>query len=335
MDLVTTNRNIMLNFLKGLACIGVVFIHVKFPGKVGDIVKCASAYAVPVFFLIAGYFAFGKNEDVIKRRLFKVIKIFIFGYLVFFLLKALVAFNNHELLNWLASNYTIKSLFKSVIFCTIGFATPLWYLIAQIETYIFWLFIVKFNKENMMVKWIPILFVLQVTTTIFCETMKFDWFWKMNFVTKSLSWFVLGYYMHSIPKERIKKLSSSKVMMVALVGLVIIIIPVYFNLKLRFSSLGYIFYATALFVMALKYAQKSFCKPLEYLGDKLSLWVYIFHVPTGYVVKMFVKRFFGIDTETGVYTWIHPVITLCAVILISYIFHLILTRIFCVKRSKT
>lgn len=58
MDNVKSSRNIMLNLLKGFACIGVVLIHIKFPGKTGDLIKYASAYAVPIFFLIAGYFAF-------------------------------------------------------------------------------------------------------------------------------------------------------------------------------------------------------------------------------------------------------------------------------------
>ena len=49
MEGVKSNLNIMLNFLKGLACIGVVFIHITFPGKVGEIIKYASAYGVPIF----------------------------------------------------------------------------------------------------------------------------------------------------------------------------------------------------------------------------------------------------------------------------------------------
>ena len=41
--------NVKLNFLKGIACMGVVFIHITFPGLFGQIVLCASGYAVPVF----------------------------------------------------------------------------------------------------------------------------------------------------------------------------------------------------------------------------------------------------------------------------------------------
>ena len=60
--------NVKLNLLKGFACMGVVFIHITFPGLFGKIVLQASAYAVPVFFMIAGYYAYGKDADVIDRK---------------------------------------------------------------------------------------------------------------------------------------------------------------------------------------------------------------------------------------------------------------------------
>lgn len=74
-----SKRNNKLNLLKGFACIGVVFIHIQFPGKIGKLISMVSAYAVPVFFLIAGYYAFGKGTDTLKRRLLKIIKIFVFA----------------------------------------------------------------------------------------------------------------------------------------------------------------------------------------------------------------------------------------------------------------
>ena len=54
--------NTMLNMLKGLACIGVVFTHIVFPGWCGKFVTIASAYAVPVFFMTAGYLCLWKRN---------------------------------------------------------------------------------------------------------------------------------------------------------------------------------------------------------------------------------------------------------------------------------
>ena len=55
-----SSRNNMLNFLKGIACIGVIFIHVPFPTVIGKLISLVCAYAVPVFYLIAGYYSFDK-----------------------------------------------------------------------------------------------------------------------------------------------------------------------------------------------------------------------------------------------------------------------------------
>ena len=55
----------VLNLFKGLACISVVFVHVHFPGITGIV------------------------ESVIKRRFFKILKIFIWSYAVFLVLHIL------------------------------------------------------------------------------------------------------------------------------------------------------------------------------------------------------------------------------------------------------
>ena len=60
----TGTINNKLNFLKCFACIGVVFIHITFPGRFGEIVRLGADYAVPVFFMIAGYYAWGKNTGL-------------------------------------------------------------------------------------------------------------------------------------------------------------------------------------------------------------------------------------------------------------------------------
>ena len=53
------DRNQCLNFLKGLGSTGVVFIHITFPGLTGEIISKMAQFAVPVFFMITGYYALG------------------------------------------------------------------------------------------------------------------------------------------------------------------------------------------------------------------------------------------------------------------------------------
>ena len=318
--------NVKLNLLKGFACIGVVFIHITFPGLFGQVVLYASAYAVPIFFMIAGYYAIGKNDSVIKRRLIKIIKIFIYAYVLFFLYSSAFAIKEHELSVWIAQNCTWKTLVKFICFCTIDFAIPLWYLIAMIEVYIVWMVVVKYGKENKLVKTFPILFILQVILTSYCETTGLEWFWKVNFLTRGMPWFLLGYYLHTDKAKKIREIDSYKLIVLVLVGCIIAVVPTAFSLPFKFNVIGYIPYAFGLFTLALKNSSQSVCKPIEIIGEKLSLNIYIFHVLMSGVLEFVLSHIFRIDTESAVYLWIRPIAVVISTICASWVIYICLGK---------
>lgn len=313
--------NIMLNLLKGFACIGVVFIHIRFPGSFGEILSVASTWATPIFFMISGYYAFGNGVDAIKRKTVKIVKIFIFGYLIFFVYNFRHVLKSHELLLWLAGNFNWEKLIRCFCFCTIDFAIPLWYLIASAETYLIWMLIVKSHKEKVALKLTPILFVLQIVTMTYCETMKFPWFWKMNFATCALPWFMMGYYFHTVDGKKYENISTFMLSITAAIGCMIAVAPTVFDLSLKFSSLGYLPYAFSLFLIALKHPNKTICKPIEYIGSNLSLNVYIFHVPiSGIIEFVFLTKF---NISNHIYLWCKPIIVLLSTILFALILDLL------------
>ena len=49
--------NYCLDFMKGIACLFVVWMHCEFPGKTGVIVQAISRFCVPFFFMVSGYFS--------------------------------------------------------------------------------------------------------------------------------------------------------------------------------------------------------------------------------------------------------------------------------------
>lgn len=50
--------NYCLDYLKGIACIFVVFMHCEFPGVMGIAVQAISRFCVPFFFMVSGWFCF-------------------------------------------------------------------------------------------------------------------------------------------------------------------------------------------------------------------------------------------------------------------------------------
>lgn len=314
------DRNQCFDFLKGLGCIGVIFIHVRFPGLIGEIIAKSAQFAVPIFFMIAGYMAMGCFENTIKRRFIKILKIFIYGYLCFLTYNAVfysITVGSGTMIEWFKAHYTLKTIIDYMVFCTIDFAIPLWYLIAMIETYIFWYFVVKWKKENFFVKLMPILFLFQLFLYTICETHGFPWAWKINFISSSLPWFLFGYYIHSI-EEEIDRKKSLILATYAVIGLYIALLPTVFDTSINFSCLGILIFSTALFVIAVKNYNQVVCKPVAYIGDKLSLNIYIFHVLMARLISIFFNLTLSVDAGGNVFLWIKPILTVIATIIFSW-----------------
>ncbi len=321
----TFTKNVKLNLLKGFACIGVVFIHVQFPTLFGQIIRYMAGFAVPVFYMTSGYYDYNKGEDVIKTRLFKIIKIFIVGYCYFFLYQIIYNSLNHTLGTWFADNFNWLTPVKYIVFCTIDFATPLWYMIAMIEVYICWLIIVKKGKEQAAAAIMPVLFILRMILTGYCETVHLEWFWKIHFLTDGMSWFLLGYYLHD-PKSRwIRELSSLKLVIIAAAGCVFVLFPAIVNPQIRLNVIGIIPYSLALFALTLKSSGNSICKPMEFIGEKLSLYLYILHLVIAYALEAILTAA-GFDITNYVYAWMRPVIVLAIALTASYIIYRLMDK---------
>ncbi len=179
------------------------------------------------------------------------------------------------LAEWIKEQFNWKALVKCIVFCTIDFAIPLWYLVAMIEVYIVWYFIVKTGNEKRALKLIPFLFLALMIQTSYCETKGLDWFWKMNFVTRAMSWFLMGYYLNTENAAWLKKWSNMKLAILDVVGCVILVIPTVFKVPVRFNIVGTLPCATGLFVLAINNSGKSINGFLEFIGEKLSLSIYI------------------------------------------------------------
>lgn len=311
------SRNVKLSLLKGIACVGVVLIHIRFPGAFGQLVMRAAGFAVPVFFMVAGYYSYGKGQDTIARRCKKIFRIFVCAYALHFLYCFAEAAADQSLRAWLVSQFNWKTPILYLCFCTIDFAIPLWYLIAMIEVYALWWLTVRRGREETAVKALPLLFALRILLTCYCETKDLPWFWKVNFLTGGMPWFLLGYVLHSPAAESVKQMRVSRLCALVLIGLVISVMPKAL-MPVRLNVIGSIPCAFGLFVLAQRNPGKSLCKPLEYLGERLSLYVYILHPLIGKAIKSALLAL-GLDTQNAVYRWIRPIIVLMTSIALSWI----------------
>lgn len=317
------NKNIKLNLLKGFGCMGVVFIHVSFPGMIGLVVGRAASYAVPIFYMIAGYYIYGKDADVVKRRLNNIIKIFLYAYILHFVYRATSAAMTHELDVWLSANFNWKTPIKYIFFCMVDFAPLLWYLIAMIETYIVWFFLVKKHKEEIALKTIPILFAFRIFLSVFCEIKGLTWTWSTNFIAQAMPWFLLGYYMHTKKADRLRNLSLYKLILLVVVGYALIMVTIVPGISYGVTCIGHIVYAMGLFALALKKPTNSVCKHVEYIGENLSMNIYILHNLVSNLLTNICGKVLGININGDTWLWCKPILVLICTIFMSWIFYII------------
>ncbi len=123
-------------------------------------------------------------------------------------------------------------------------------------------------------KGIPILFLFQLTLTVICETNNLEWFWKTNFVSRALPWFLLGYVVHVFEREAVE-IADIVLMISVAAGCMTALIPIVYDTAVNFSCVGVLLYSVSLFLIGVKYPKKAINKTIAFIGDNLSLNIYL------------------------------------------------------------
>lgn len=146
-----SNRNETLELLKLFASYMVVFIHVPFYGKLGVAMDALARFAVPLFFLISGFYAYNTSFEKLRKRTIHIIYLFIFSVALYTAWNIIPFLYNGDftgLLNYFNRYLKFQTLFDLFIFnCTVCIA-HLWYLLAIIYVYIIFGFAFKYKVSE-------------------------------------------------------------------------------------------------------------------------------------------------------------------------------------------
>lgn len=314
-------RNNGLDLLKCIACFGVVFTHITFPGTLGRAIKYASTFAAPSFFMIAGYYSYGCTAEKIKKRLVKITKILVFAIIWWFAYKVVAHIYENTLISWLSDSFTWKTPIWFLAFCTIDWAVPLWYLIAMAETYFMWLYIVKHRSEAKATKLTWLLFILGAALTVLVDSLGWDWSYKINFISRAMPWFMFGYLVNEKYESSLHSIKNISLFVTAIMGWIITLSAAIRKPPVDYNYVGVLLTAPALFLTGIKNRNIRISRPVEYIAEKLSLFIYIFHAPVSFAVSIAAKSA-GIS-KSGAYLYLRPIITLIASIAVAVVFELI------------
>ncbi len=153
-------KNDCLNVWKGIAALAVVLIHCTLPGVPGEIIKGIARFAVPLFFLISGYFAYGRNDTVIRRRAGHIFRLYAGAVLVYYLWAALRYFLSQRTLTRMCAELFPdggKTVTDLLLWNRTAMAPHLWFMGALLYCYLFYLVLLHFRWEEKAYFLIPVL----------------------------------------------------------------------------------------------------------------------------------------------------------------------------------
>ena len=305
--------NSCLDFIKGIACFCVVFMHCEFPGMVGTIVQAISRFSVPFFFMVSGYFCYypdreAFDEAIIRKKITHIGRIVLWAslfYLFFaFVLTKSVFVSRSDVLSF--------GLFNKPFIVI----SQLWFLYALLYDYLAYGFIWKTNK----IKWFyPISIFLFFTYICLAQGAHLfgiripNMFYK-NWLIEGLPFFFAGHWIH---KNQDKIRVSDKVLiLIVLVSTFLCLVERRImgrDFGVNIMTLPQVF---ALFIYAVKYPDRH-RGLIQEIGKRYSMWVYILHPFVFMSMDKFLHRW-SVDTMALV-QWSRPVVTVAITLMLSSI----------------
>lgn len=306
-----------LNVLKFLCALLVIQLH--FSSFYYTMLMPVTRIAVPVFFMITGYFLIDKNGSLATRRIkttfVKILKIYVFVsmvYLAYFLITCIAEPNRFS-----QSFDSFFSYFSLVFYTLPCGAIHLWYLNALLWSLVVLYVFVRFDKLRLLLWIIPVGLVLNLLMgrySFVCETLNFDWngFEMRNFLNFGLPFMLVGMLLRCYQS----RLPSRKVVgVIALVCFVGLCVESYLlsDYERYWGDLFFFTIPLAVCIFILFLPMKITGRTgtvLARFGKYYSSDIYLWHFLIGTVFLVILRRLY---LESQYSPWVAPTVTIFSI----------------------
>ena len=275
-------KNMTLEVLKLGASYMVIFIHVLFSGTAGLVVDALARFAVPLFFLISGFFSYGISAEKIKKRIAHIVSFIVFAsafHICFNMTMILVKNSGKAVLEYLSGYLAPKALFKLVVLNEPISSGHLWYLFAMLYVYLIFLVLTKFHVGEKYI--FTAALILMVAHVILGEGLsvggiKVSIQLVRNFLLMGFPFFVMGLFLKK-HENKLRSIANKWLFIMSVLGSIEAVLSC-----LLFGSnelyVGSVFVVFALTVVFVKYSDLRYPCFVEALAG-CSVYIYILHIP--------------------------------------------------------
>lgn len=186
-----------LDILKFLCAFFVVCIHCPFPGSFGAYFTSITRIAVPIFFMITGFFymnSVNRNRELLQIK--KMAVLIVTSNLLYAIWKSLLAVLSDDgvSLYW-KSTLTIKNIVKLILLNDSPFNSHLWYLSAILYVLIIVYFLRRMKLERILYIITPLLLIGDLAMgkySLLIFGREFPYILVRNFLFVGIPYFTIG-----------------------------------------------------------------------------------------------------------------------------------------------
>ena len=153
-----TRRYHSFDKLKVLCAFLIVCIHAPFPGIFGEYFIALARVAVPVFFMISGFFWKPENG---KKQILKLLKLLVISNVIYFVFDFVKSIRS-GIVVYIHSTFTLGNLMKFVVFNHSPFAPHLWYLGAIVYVLVVFQLAEKLRLRKVLLYITPVLLLVDL-----------------------------------------------------------------------------------------------------------------------------------------------------------------------------
>ncbi len=330
-----TKKNDFMNYLKGIACFGVVLVHVKLPNYVLDgVIQSVFRFAIPLFFMVSGYFCDTSDREKLEKRLPKkckhILGISVIGCVYYFIFNVMIALfgDSHgtveDVVKRVTSLFEPRKIADWILFNQDPFINIMWFTFALLYCYLLLWVINRFDLYRKMFWSIPVLLGVHMIlgNVLILFGVEVSKLYYRNFLFFGLPFLLFGVWLRRNQARVMEKLPVKATAGFMLAG-PLLSIAEWFVFGRRELFFGSIVFVLGAFVYALHRPEAKQNSFITVIGEKYSLFVYIVHVSLISVLDRVAYKILPGGAFTLVYEYAKTFLIFGISVVGAYVFYLL------------
>ena len=313
--------------LKFFLAFFVVIIHTGFTGWIGLGSDAISRIAVPLFFMITGYYLPTMTEEKFKKHFHKVIYLTVISTLFYSLFSYAQSITGESSYNWFTQTFNMKNICLWLLFnFTKPIAGHLWYFYALLYVLIIIYIGRKTKRIGLLYMFLPLLFLGNYILSYFLNIT------YRNFLFIGLPYVLLGCLFRNNEKQfKIYTMKSPTLILSLLfcclgLGLEMLFYKYTDTKIIRDHFLFTLPMAICVFTLALKHPHWGANSLLTTIGKKYSAHIYIMHlcviklIPHGFIF-LCEKDTYEQIAQSNLFQNSYPFLVFGTTLIIAFVFN--------------